>query len=212
MDERDLNALIRMATEVDRMEEDASHSFQWARAKSSRRDVLMQKLTGIGGLAAAACLGLMVFMWMRGPQTTAPVVTPPVAKVEQPAPKTTTPPHSEEGNVLVAIFHDADDRCSCVQLNKDVLKGRKLTDVGGGELLRTAIAQGCHENPEKVLVLAMSGPKEVLPRSTAEAEVLATCITEAGRCGGDSMCYASNAQAYFPPGVTVVAETLGMGR
>jgi hypothetical protein len=213
MDERDLNALIRMASEVDEMESDASHSFQWARAKASRRDVIMQRLTGIGGLAAAACLALMVIMWVRGPQpapapTPVAIVTKPehtVAPLAAAAPKT-----PEEGSVLLAVFHDADDRCSCVQLRSDALKGRKLTEVGGGELLRTAIATACHENPEKVLVLAMTGPKEVLPRSTAEAEVLATCITENGRCGDDSICYASSAQAYLPPGVTVVAETLGM--
>jgi len=210
MDERDLNALIRMATEVDTMESDASHSFQWARAKASRRDVIMQRLTGIGGLAAAACLALMVFMWVRGPQPAAPtpvaIVPPKIELVPLPAKL------SEEGSVLLAIFHDADDRCSCVQLRSDALKGRKVSEMGGGELLRTAIATACHENPEKVLVLAMSGPRDVLPRSTAEGEVLAACITENGRCGDDSICYASSAQAYLPAGVTVVAETMGMGR
>jgi hypothetical protein len=210
MDERDLNALIRMATEVDDMESDAGHSFQWARAKASRRDVIMQRLTGIGGLAAAACLALMVFMWVRGPQPVAP--TPgPLTRIISEKPAPAAPPKlSEEGSVLLAVFHDADDRCSCVQLRSDALKGRKVSEMGGGELLRTAIATACHENPEKVLVLAMSGPRDVLPRSTAEAEVLATCITENGRCGDDSICYASSAQAYLPPGVTVVAETMGM--
>lgn len=210
MDERDLNALIRMATEVDEMEADASHSFQWARAKASRRDVIMQRLTGIGGLAAAACLALMVFMWVRGPQPVAP--TPVAALPEHTvAPVKATPKAPEEGSVLLAVFHDSDDRCSCVQLRSDALKGRKVSEMGGGELLRAAIATACHENPEKVLVLAMSGPKDVLPTTTAEAEVLATCITENGRCGDDSICYASSAQSYLPPGVTVVAETLGMG-
>jgi hypothetical protein len=212
MDERDLNALIRMATEVDEMESDESHSFQWARAKDSRRDVIMQRLTGIGGLAAAACLALMVFMWVRGPQSVATTPGPlSITNAPSPVAPVALPKLSEEGSVILAVFHDADDRCSCVQLRSDALKGRKLTDMGGGELLRTAIATACHENPEKVLVLAMSGPRDVLPRSTAEAEVLAACISENGRCGDDSICYASNAQAYLPAGVTVVAETLGMG-
>jgi len=208
MDERDLNALIRMATEVDAMESDESHSFHWARAKASRRDVIMQRLTGIGGLAAAACLALMVFMWVRGPQPAAPtpvaIAAPTIEHIAVPAKL------SEEGSVILAIFHDADDRCSCVQLRSDAFKGRKVSEMGGGELLRTAIATACHENPEKVLVLAMSGPREVLPHTTAEAEVLATCISEGGRCGDDSICYASNAQVYLPAGVTVVAETMGM--
>jgi hypothetical protein len=210
MDERDLNALIRMAAEVERMEQDSGHSFQWARARASRRDVLVQRLTAIGGLAAAACIGLMVVVWMRGPQASTPAPRPVATIPEKPAPRA-TPKGAEEGSVLLAVFHDADERCSCVQLRHDVLKGRKLTEVGGGELLRAAMAGSCQENPDKVLVLAVSGPKEMLPRSTAEAEILATCITENGRCGDDSLCYASNAAAYLPPGVTVVAESLGMG-
>jgi hypothetical protein len=208
MDERDLNALIRMAAEVDQMEEDGGHSFQWAKARASRRDVLMQRLTGIGGLAAAACLGLMVFAWLRTP---APSPAPAPSGVAIKDPVKVQPKPVEEGSVLLAVFHDADDRCSCVQLRDDFAKGRKLTEVGGGELLRTAISTACHENPQKVLVIAVSGPKDMLPKSTAEAEVLATCVSEYGRCGDDSICYANNAAAYLGPGMTVVAESMGMG-
>jgi len=39
-------------------------------AKASRRDVLMRRMTGLGGLAAAACLGMMAMVWMRAPQGT----------------------------------------------------------------------------------------------------------------------------------------------
>jgi hypothetical protein len=214
MDERDLNALIRMATEAEQMEQDSNRSFQWARAKSSRRDVLMQRLTGIGGLAAAACLALMVVAWLRAPQGTTPVPANVAVKPEVHADKPVIAKAKapEQGSVMLAVFHDADDRCSCVQLRQDAFgKGRDLTQVGGSEMLRTAIAGGCHENPEKVLVIAMSGPKEMLPRSTAEAEVLATCVAEYGRCDGDSGCYATHAASYLPAGLTVVAESMGMG-
>lgn len=226
MDQRDLNALIRMAAEVDTLEQDSAHSFQWAKAKTSRREVLMQRMTGIGALAAAACLGLMVVSWLRAPQAqpshtamntekpAAPTVvasaTPDTVKNVESAAEA-TPAKPEEGSVLLAVFHDANDMCSYVQLHKDALHGRKLTEVGGGELLRTAIAANCQDNPERVLVLAMTGPKDLLPRSTAEAEVLASCISEGGRCGDDSGCYVNNAADYLPPGVTVVAETMGMG-
>jgi hypothetical protein len=207
MDERDLNALIRMATEVDQMEQDSGHSFQWAKARASKRDTLMHRLTGIGGLAAAACLALMVFAWLRTP-TPAPAPAPITINPT----KTILPKPVEEGSVLLAVFHDADDRCTCVQLRQDAFaKGRKLTEVGGSELLRTAIAGACHENPEKVLVIAVSGAKEMLPKTTAEAEMLATCVSEYGRCGDDSICYANNAASYFPAGMTVVAESMGMG-
>ncbi len=211
MDERDLNALIRMATEAEQMEQDSSRSFQWARARASRRDVLMQRLTGIGGLAAAACLALMVVAWLRAPQATpAPAPVAIHAEIHNEKPAVAKAP--EQGSVMLAVFHDADDRCSCVQLRQDAFgKGRDLTQVGGSELLRAAFAGSCHENPEKVLVIAMSGPKDMLPRSTAEAEVLATCVTEYGRCDGDSGCYATHAASYLPAGVTVVAESMGMG-
>jgi len=42
--------------------------------------------------------------------------------------------------------------------------------------------------------------------------VLAACVAENGRCGDDSCCYATTAASYLPPGVTVVAESLGMGQ
>ncbi len=212
MDERDLNALIRMAAEAEQMEQDSNRSFQWARAKSSRRDVLMQRLTGIGGLAAAACLALMVVAWLRAPQGTTPTPSNVTIHTEKHTDKPAVAKTAEQGSVMLAVFHDADDRCSCVQLRQDAFgKGRDLTQVGGSELLRAAFAGSCHENPEKVLVIAMSGPKEMLPRSTAEAEVLATCVAEYGRCDGDSACYATHAASYLPAGLTVVAESMGMG-
>ena len=50
MDERDLNALIRMAAEAERMEQDSSHSFQWAKARSSRRGDLAKNPDRLGRL------------------------------------------------------------------------------------------------------------------------------------------------------------------
>jgi hypothetical protein len=162
---------------------------------------------------------MMAMLWFKAPPAT-PVVLPPavgsgvaiathvynehVAASKQP---------TEQGSVVLAVFHDADDRCTCVQLkDHEWGTGRSLAEVGRGELLRTAMAGGCQDNPDRLLVIAVSGPKDLLPQNTAEAEVLATCVAENGRCGDDSYCYASNAMSYLAPGVTVMAEAVGMGR
>ena len=151
---------------------------------------------------------MMVIVWMKAPQ---PAPISPIAIVPA-APAIEPPKVPEEGSVLLAVFHDADDRCSCIQLQHPWSKGTDVSQLGGGAVLRAAMSTTCHDNPDKVLAIAVSGPKYLLPRSTAEAEVLAACVTDNGRCGDDGGCYSNSAAAYLPAGVTVVAESMGMGQ
>ena len=215
MNDKDLSALIRMATEAERLEEPAPLRFEWA--KPNRADTASRvrtAATGIVSLAAAACLGFVAITWMKpAPSQPLPVAVkstevPPV--VEPAASEVTHVAKAEPeiGSVIMAVFRDADERCSCIQINAADFEGR-LSDVGQSEILRRALANACHDNPRQVLVIAMQGPKDELPTTAAEAELLAAAVREdAGHCGSDAMCISSQAVAYMPSSVTVLTSTL----
>ncbi len=230
LNDKDLAALIRMADEVDRLESPAASRFEWAAVQASGRSALIRRMTlGMGGLAAAACVGLGMFLWAK-PATVpqqisrtnpAPVLTLPtptdvestpvtvaVGKAPQPVLVTQAPIEPEIQSVVMAVFQDADDRCSCIQMNPGNFKG-DLANVGSQELLRTAMANACHANPDRVLVIAMQGPSESLPTSTAEAEVWAACVSErTGHCDGDSFCVTRSSAPFIPAGVTMITGSM----
>lgn len=206
----DLAALVRMAGEAERLEEPAPVRFEWARAAGRQND-LVRRMT-VGGLAAAACVALGAFFWMKQAPAPKPleVATAGPAGAEV-APVSVAAKAPENGSVVMAFFHDADDRCSCVQLNAGNFKG-DLAQVRGDDLVRSALANACHENPQRLLVIAMQGPKEALPASTAEAEVWAACVNDgAGRCRGESLCISDHAAPFIPAGVTMVTGSMGFG-
>jgi len=220
MNDKDLSALIRMAGEAERLEEQAPLRFEWAKPDRTAREGQFRKmLGGIATLAAAACLGIAVLVWMKPTQT--PNLpsggsithheTSPMDFVRKPEVLADGGASSADNlaSVVLASFSDADDRCSCVQMNAADFKG-KLTEVGSLELLRTAMANPCHENPKQVLVIAMQGPRESLPTSAAEAELLFAAVADgATHCGDDSMCFTSSTSPYIPEGVTVLAGSIG---
>jgi hypothetical protein len=229
MNDKQLNSLIRMAGEVDRLEVDAGlappNSLTFYDAKSQFAAVRRLALA-VGGLVAAACLTIVAVNALK--PAAVPKAGEPVRIAEVPAPEVSheiiapfnapvvTPVRARSGedSVLMAVFRDADDRCTCVQVRpQDWGEGRRLSEVTRAEILRAAISGACHTNPERVLVIAMSGPAGSLPRSTAEAEILAACMTEGpASCDDDTLCFASNAMAFLPPGVTVLAESMAFAR
>jgi hypothetical protein len=215
MNDKDLSALIRMATEAERLEEPAPLRFGWA--KPNRTDTASRvrtAVTGIVSLAAAACLGFAAITWMKPapsqplPVAVKPTEVPPVVEAAASEVTHVAKAEPEIGSVIMAVFRDADERCSCIQINAADFEGR-LSDVGQSEILRRALANACHDNPRQVLVIAMQGPKDELPTTAAEAELLAAAVREdAGHCGSDAMCISSQAVAYMPSSVTVLTSTL----
>lgn len=214
MNDKDLSALIRMAMEAERLEEPAPLRFAWAKPEHEATASRVRTMaTGIVSLAAAACLGFAALFWMKPSPT--PVPTGPVAVSEEPAgvhresvPVVLASTEPDMGSVIMAVFRDADDRCSCIQINEADFDG-KLSEVGQAEILRKALANACHENPRQVLVIAMEGPRDELPTTAAEAELLAAAMREeAGPCGGDAMCISSRAVAFMPSSVTVLTSTM----
>jgi hypothetical protein len=215
MNDKDLSALIRMAMEAERLEEPAPLRLTWARPEREETAARLRTMvTGIATLAAAACLGFAALVWMKPASPTQPLAHQGGATPAPEVSEATVPvvelakAEPEVGSVIMAVFRDADDRCSCIQINEADFKGR-LSEVGQAEILRTALANACHENPRQVLVIAMQGPRHELPSTTAEAELLAAAMhEEANSCADDAMCISSRAVAYIPSSVTVLTSTM----
>lgn len=114
------------------------------------------------------------------------------------------------GCVVVAIFRDSRDGCSCVHLQPhDFTDGRRLADHAPTDLLSVPLKGACAPSPDRILLVALEGPTEMLPRTPAEAESLVECVTDAPRqCDGSPACYASAASRCLPQDVHVLAQTV----
>ncbi len=117
-----------------------------------------------------------------------------------------------DATVILTISQDADGRCRCVtSVSHQLAAGQSVGDLPSTELLGVGLQRLCETNPERVLVLGLSGPRELLPQSKAEAERLASCLDRGpGECHEDPTCFASSALACVSPSVNIVAETVAM--
>jgi hypothetical protein len=119
-----------------------------------------------------------------------------------------------DATVILTISQDADGRCRCVtSVTHQLAAGQSVGDLPSTELLGVGLQRLCETNPDRVLVLGISGPRELLPQSKAEAERFASCLDRGpGECDEDPTCFASSALACVSPSVNIVAETLAMRR
>ena len=119
-----------------------------------------------------------------------------------------------DATVILTISQDADGRCRCVtSVSHQLAAGQSVGDLPSTELLGVGLQRLCETNPERVLVLGISGPSELLPQSKAEAERFASCLDRGpGECNEDPTCFASSALACVSPAVNIVAETVAMRR
>jgi hypothetical protein len=113
------------------------------------------------------------------------------------------------GAVLLAVFSDAENNCSCIQLNPADFNGN-LKNLGSAELIQMAKQSGCYENPQQVLVIAMEGPRDQLPNSTVEAEMLASAVRENTPHCGDDACFTQTTAPFLSADVRVVAGSLAL--
>jgi hypothetical protein len=174
------------------------------------------------GLAAAAAIAVGVF-WPSGspqPVTPAPVAPGPVATTTDVAPAVEHAPEvrlarSERGEgsaaVLLAVFRQADSRCDCVVWEPDAFGGQTIDELDASELIEAAWRHRCAETGDLMLVMALDGPRELLPRSAEEAIALAACLS-AEECGPVPACYETHAPSCLAPGVALIAETISLAR
>ncbi len=240
LDDRRIESLIRMAAEIDELEgcaRDARAQDQSVLARLNHlgptatpgarpthphaRSAGRWWLVG-SGIAAAlvACASLAVWLVPRPSATqlaTLPtpdgrghVITPMNPAV---APGPALAPGPPEQCVVLAIFSDAHGGFRCVQWCPHQWQGgRRLKDVPATELLGVPFGPPCMPSAERLLVVALAGPRDRLPHTDASAEALAACIVDApSMCHDEPSTYATAARSCLPRGVTVKVESLAMG-
>lgn len=231
-DER-LSELVRMAGEAERFELDAL-SDEHAAGGGNRFGGRV--LAWFSGLAAAACLGLGVYLaTLSGgsavvPQPIAggPVVINPVpvdtasevrstsdralAAAETGAKSRAGTSTGGNASMVLALFEGETDDCACVQWK--VVRwgeGRGLADVPRGELINAALASACAPNPSRVVVLAMENDSNGLPSSPEGAEAIMRLVADGPQnCGMDAECLDDAARESLPATMTFMSATMAL--
>jgi hypothetical protein len=212
MDDKQIQNLVRMAMEAEDLERAGEGLAPLARIGPGPAPLAWRLLKDVGiGVAAAACLTLG-FLYFR-PAPNIPVVKKGVA-MGGGGTRDAVTPAAKDKCVVMAMFRDTDGRCSCVQMRETEWRDqRRLAEVPRAEIRNVALQSPCSSDAEQVLILAMEGQSETLPRNQHEAEVLAQGLSTAAASVGRHADVASLAYTLMPalmPGATVVADSLTM--
>ncbi|MDX2131768.1 MAG: hypothetical protein SFY69_06935 [Planctomycetota bacterium] len=228
-DERVLQ-LVSMAVEAETLEHEGAPAMQFPDAARAGRGWSLAGVLRVGaGLAAAAAVAVGLFWPVAGPAPVAPGepgaradasgIVNDITRGEAPAPgagrvvTTTadgaTPSHPATNSpMLLAVFRQPDSRCDCVVWEPDALAGVAIEHLDRERLIKAAWDRRCADGGSLMLVVALDGPRELLPASPEEAMALATCFA-LDECGVESGCYESMAAECVTPGVTIIAEAIG---
>lgn len=143
-------------------------------------------------LTAAACLVVSVIAWMiSAERTIAPidVVDAPVAPAPPSVPQppllhaAIAPPVAPVVHQVVALFRgdaDAEGRCPdcwCVaQWSPNWGEGRGTNDLHEDELVQASLNHACVTDPQRVVIVGLTGPATAMPKSEAEALEMSLCL------------------------------------
>jgi hypothetical protein len=229
MDERRLTQLLQMAAEAERMETGRS-LLDSAPPVFTRR--LWTPRPWIGVAAALGVAGVIGWALMPGGSQPTPRVAStnsaidsnpaathsgrtPSEPVVDVASAAAPDPCATESTILMALFQSVNGAVRSTRVAiSDWDSRRGLDDMGEGEILSLAFEHideiTAETLPDKVVLVAVSGPSGLLPDSEGDARVLQACL-EGAPCGGDqSICYTSAAQQCLPDGLSVAVETRAM--
>jgi hypothetical protein len=213
MKDRDIQTLLRMAGEAEDLEAGRSGHAPLHRIQS--QPVSFLRVGGLSAAAAAVLLGGMALLHQTRPIPEPITGGPGMAqRPELPGPdlriaNSSTKPAEDDGQscIVLTMFRDG-DACSCVQVKEHDLP-RRLEDVTRSELINLALATPCSTSAQKVVVLAVSGRSDALPKTREEAEAVAARLNEASKSStGDVSSYAYAAFPALGPDGTIVTETL----
>src|ERR1043165_3078700 len=212
MDDRELMQLARMALEAEDLENGGAAHAPLKFPGASPAHVRAFRFAG-GLIAAAACLaGAIVGLAPRpAPNTTA--VRPLAENPGGVLPEINIAKQAEKC-VLLAVFRTADGSCDCVQMRQQQWEGgKRLAEVGRAELVNAVMKSASTNEANRVVVVALSAPAGVDHDSAEAAERIATRIASAPAAGPEAITpWATGAMPALPPGTTVVAKSLAMGR
>jgi hypothetical protein len=211
--DRELLQLARMATEADELESGEAEVVPLRFPGASPGHVRAFKLAG-GLIAAAAALATSVVMLVpRETRQDAPMVAQgePETSVLPVDDEQLTPP---EKCMLLAVYRTPDGSCDCVQIHPHEWEGgKKLAEVTRNELVDAALKSPCTNDADRVVVMAVSAPADVIGKSAEAAERVASRIASAPPTWHEDIsAYATAAMPDLPKGATVVAKSLAMSR
>ena len=198
-----------------------------------RRVVTAAAALLLGGIALQTFLPLMnTPVITPGPVASAtPEKTPagdqalvPVREIASMVPVSQSPAAAEPcpdvppsfGSRIIAMVLDAENNCHCSQTVLHHWDGSQpVNELTRADLLRIGFESSCITEPERILVVAVSGPVGDLPESDEDIAALANCVdlgsTEddgIGYLGHDEVKYAAAAMSCIARGLTVETATL----
>lgn len=198
-DERILD-LVQMASEAEELEQSARLSLT-----RNADGISWPRLAALTALAAVLTLSFV--MWPRAPIPGPPQVV--MSHRPRPAPAVVTECPPQTGPMLLAVFHQPDSRCDCVVWQEGSFGDRDVHEIGESELIEAAWRVRCADSSNLMLVVALDGPRELLPTDEESARVLAAGLSiQSEECGVSASCYESHPNEFIPPSVTMVAATL----
>ncbi|MEX2218749.1 MAG: hypothetical protein WD749_08305 [Phycisphaerales bacterium] len=223
MDDRELLQLVRMALEAEDLgAEGAGAPPRLRLAGAGAHPAHIRAFRFAGGLiAAAAALALAVVIMAPTP---APPPAPLVSNDSHrqppaPPPEIVTPPSdtataqaAATGGFVFVVYRAADGTCDCKELKRPQWSGgKRLAEIGRQELLDAVLGSRCTSSAERMVVLAVEGPADMLPGATAAAERVASRLASAPPLWNEDISsIASAAMPDLPQGSTVVAKSVAM--
>ena len=237
MTDRQIESLVRMAVEIDALEQSAADRRRatqsangpgpvWtladARAAAppgDNRGWTRRRLIGLGAAAAAACFAMMTPP--RGDSGPVPTrfATPADIRFVSMAegPGADAPQHllstGDRGSFVLAALAEWSGDCDCLRWRLHEWEhGGLLAQANAGQTLGITVLPSDRPPAERLLVVAASHSAADLPATVEEADDLLACLNGAagddGCITGNAASYASAVQKCLPVGVTVVQRSL----
>lgn len=219
MDDRRFETLVRMAVEAEALEQSAA-PMRLVGVSTRRRSWLVPLATAMAAAAAAVTLVTVVLPSMNPPapirmtEDTSPnhadapteLTSNALTGFEKPLEvRTVSDGPDDEASVVLAFFEGIDGRCQCLHIQDEEWDSDELAQKRRGELLEVAYRSKCGSATPNLLVVAIAGKRDALPRSPEQAEALAAQLSRHGR----SVEHAYQAVSGLPAGSMVVTESVG---
>jgi hypothetical protein len=222
MDDRKLESLLRMAAEVDDLERSATQ-LRLVHTGARRRLWLLPVAAAMA--TAAACLAIVTLVlpsvnppakpnMIAGNNKPTHLSAPTREDFQNPLTPSTmnvaSTGQEEEASVVLAFFEGIDGKCTCLHIQDEEWDTKELAEKGRGELLDVAYRSKCGSATPSLLVVAIAGKKESLPRTAEAAEALASKLSDHTRVARAELSNrAYQAVPGLPAGSMVVTETVG---